>query len=203
MQKPQSHRKSTRLKNYDYTQPGMIFITVCTFNREPLFGVIKDQVMIPNQFGEIVSTVWMEIPNHFPNVEFDAFVVMPNHIHGIISIVESHPVGARPENEFNVGNTHPVGARHASPLPQNSSPQPTTSHPNGPKPGSLGAIVGSFKSAVSKQINLILHTPGNPVWQRNYYDHIIRTEKELEQIRAYIYFNPTNWETDQLQPSYK
>lgn len=179
------HRKSIRLKEYNYSQPGNYFITVCALTREAVFGVIRDQEMIRNKNGEIVVDCWQEIPSHFPHVETDAFVVMPDHIHGIITILDSteYIVGSR----HDVRMTHDVGARHASPLPE---------RPNRTKPGSLGAVIGSFKSAVSKRINQNLGTQGSSIWQRNYYEHIIRNDKDLNRIRLYIHNNPANWNED-------
>ncbi len=182
------HRRSIRLKGYDYTQPGAYFVTICTHNREPLFGRVVDGEMVLNAFGEIVWACWGEIPDHFPHVELDAFVVMPNHVHGIIWIVD-HPGATHAQN---VGATHAqnVGATHALPL----------QGPRGPVSGSLGAIVGSFKSAVTRRINELRGTPGARVWQRNYYEHIIRNERALNAIRRYIVENPLRWHLDRYNP---
>ena len=174
---PNRHRRrSIRLKEWDYTQPGAYFVTICSHTRAPLFGRVVDGDMVLNEYGEIVRACWREIPDHFPHVELDAFVVMPNHIHGIIVIVD-----------------HIVGATHASPLPENVPPR-------GPASGSLGAIVGSFKSTVTKRINIGRGTPGAPVWQRNYYEHIIRNDRALNAIRHYITENPLRWHLDRYNP---
>jgi len=173
-------RRSIRLKGYDYTRPGAYFVTVCTHRREMLFGEVVNGVMQLNAFGEIVWKCWDEIPTHFPNVELDAFIVMPNHVHGIIVIVADGM----------------VGATHASPLPD---PQ-YLSHPRGPAPQSLGAIVGSFKSAVTRRINHMRGTSGAPVWQRNYWEHVIRTERVLNAVRQYIHDNPPRWSFDRYNP---
>ena len=167
-------RKAIRLKGWDYRAPAGYFVTICTHDRVPLFGRVVDGEMVLNAFGEIVRACWQEIPEHFPHVELDAFVVMPNHVHAIISIVDS------------------VGATHASPLQRDT--------PRGPAPGSLGAIVGSFKSAVSRRINMLRNTPGAPVWQRNYYEHIIRTDRALNAIRRYIADTPLRWHLDRYNP---
>ncbi len=169
------YRKLIRLKDYDYSQPGAYFVTICTKDRECLFGEIVEGDLRLNQFGQLVSGIWNKITNHFPGVELDAFIAMPNHVHGILII------------------TNYVGARHASPLQI-----PKTSR--GPKPKSLSVIVGSYKSAVTKRINEIRGTPGKSVWQRNYYEHIIRTEEELNEIREYITDNPLKWELDEENP---
>jgi REP element-mobilizing transposase RayT len=167
------HRRSIRLKDYDYSRRGAYFVTVCTRNKQPLFGEIIDGVMHQNDVAEIARKYWLEIPNHFSNVTLDQFVIMPNHVHGIIVITDDM-----------------VGAKHASPLRSYK----TKIH--GAKPKSLGTIIASFKSATTKQINLLLKTPGNPHWQRNYYEHIIRNEQELNKIKRYIINNPPRWEYD-------
>ncbi len=163
-------RKSIRLKDYDYSQPGAYFITINVTNRKCLFGSIKNDEMIINKYGRIAQECWYNIPEHFIHVQLDAFIVMPNHIHGIILITG-------------------VEATHASPLHK-------IIPINGPKSNSLGAIVGSYKSAVTKRINEVRKTSGTGIWQRNYYEHIIRNETELNKIRDYILTNPLNWKKD-------
>jgi len=170
------HRRSIRLQHYDYTQPGAYFITLVTKDRLCLFGKIVDGDMVLSEFGKFASSCWDAIPEHFPFVEIDSFVVMPNHIHGIFVI-----------------NATSVGATHASPLRESSTH--SLPHPNGPPSGSVGAIIGSYRSAVSKRIHQIL--PDIQIWQRNYYERIIRNEKELDRIRQYILNNPLNWSKDQ------
>lgn len=159
------HRRSIRLKNYDYSQDGAYFITICTNNREcyfqkypPLKTIIKNQ--------------WENIPTHYPNVELDEYVIMPNHIHGIILVV--------------VGATLAVAQNHYR---AGARPAPT-----------IGDIIGSFKSlCVVKWLQYMnknnIHELGK-FWQRNYYEHIIRNEKELNNIREYIINNPLQWKID-------
>jgi len=125
--------------------------------------------------ASVIKDAWSALPGHFTNVGLDAFVVMPNHVHGVIWIR-----GA------------PVGARHASPL---------RDQPAGPEPGSLGAIVGSFKSAVSRELRLLGLHDSTPVWQRNYYERIIRNAAELNRIREYIVANPALWNFNHENPS--
>ena len=163
------HRRSIRLPEYDYTLPGAYFVTICTYKRAHLFGQVIDGGMQLSRYGQIAHACWEEIPAHFPHVELDAFVVMPNHIHGIIV----------------------VGARHAVPLQQ-----PQTEQFGKPVPGSVPTIVRSFKSAVTKRINAIRGTPGARVWQRNYWEHVIRHERALNAIRQYILANPIRWHLD-------
>ena len=182
-----NHRRSIRLKGYDYTRAGAYFVTICTKDRACLFGDVSDGVMRLNQMGQIVWQCWLAIPDHFPHVLLDEFVVMPNHVHGIIVIMATHIVGAR----------HAVGATHASPLQNDDTP----TRPRGPQRQSVASIVGSFKSAATKRINEQRGTPGAPVWQRNYYEHIIRDDESLNRIRQYIAENPLHWYLDRENPN--
>ena len=176
------HRKKLRIPNFDYSQPGAYFVTIVTQDRKTLFGQIVDGEMVTNDIGKMVEEVWIAIPNHFPNVELGKFVIMPNHIHGIISIT----AGATHAVPF-IGSDN-VGATHASPLPRVSK---------GPVPGSVAAIIGSFKSAASKKYRKSANNPGGNLWQRNYYEHIIRNEQDYQAIYDYILANPMNWEKDE------
>jgi REP element-mobilizing transposase RayT len=173
------HRRSIRLKGYDYSQAGGYYVTIVSLWRECLFGEVVDGGMRVNALGKIVQDCWEEIPVHFPNVVVDMFVVMPNHVHGIII----H------EKEFSVV----VGAQHAAPL---HAPQQGMT-PN-VRPGSLRAIVRSFKSAVTRRAGRELNSAN--IWQRNYYEHIIRDQADYERIAGYILANPVNWNDDEENP---
>jgi putative transposase len=156
-----------------------------------MFGDVVGGTEILNATGQVAATCWLEIPRHFPNVTLDDFIVMPDHLHGILAI---HEVG----DALDVGAQHRVGAQHAAPLPlrRQASGSGHTSGgaaPTGVIPGSLGAIVRSFKSATTRRINDIRRTPGGSVWQRNYYDRIIRDDHELYRARRYIRSNPARW----------
>jgi len=166
------HRKSIRLKNYYYSQSGAYFITICTLQRECLFGDIFEGKMKLSPGGEIAIRYWLEIPKRFDNVRLDESVIMPNHIHGIILI-------------FN------VGAIHELPLQNNLVIRRKMLIPK---------ILGYYKMNSAKQINILSGTPGIPFWQRNYYEHIIRNENELNKIREYIINNPSKWELDFENP---
>ena len=137
------HRRSIRLQGYDYTQPGAYFITICTHEREPLFGDVVGGEMHLNDAGRIAEQCWLDIPNHFPHVELDEFVIMPNHVHGILWIVDDVTVG--------------VGAKNFSPLP---SPPPSRGTSK-----TIGSVVRGFKIGVTRWFsqNTSLYT----VWQRN------------------------------------
>ncbi|NOX88910.1 MAG: transposase [Calditrichaeota bacterium] len=172
------HRRSIRLKGYDYSQPGSYFITICTQNREMLFGDVADGRMILNTIGKIIDYHWQRLPQHFKNIELDEYQIMPNHFHGIIRIV-----GAM-HSAWGIRTQRNNATENASPLP------------HGTKPGSLGAIMQNFQSITTRKINKIRKTPGVRIWQRNYWEHIIRNEQELNRIRQYIIENPLKWQDD-------
>ena len=182
--KPKPGRRSIRLAGYDYTLAGAYFVTICTWNKEILFGDVRGDEMRLNEFGRVVWDEWERTEVVRSKVSLDAFVVMPNHVHGIV-VIRDVGGGKTPTQHTS------VGAQRAATLPANL--------PN-VKPGSLGAIVRAFKSAVTRRINIMRHTPGAPVWQRNYYDRIIRDEVELNNIRLYIESNPGNWKQDEQYP---
>lgn len=163
-------RKSMRLKGYDYSKPGYYFVTVCTQNKKCLFGDIRNRQMVLNDAGRMIEKVWNALPEHYPHVELDAFVIMPNHVHGII-ILRPDPIV---EAGFKPASTK---KRHA--LPE---------------------IVRALKTFSARRINEICNTPGVKLWQRNYYEHIVRNENELNEIRKYIQENPLKWETDKENP---
>ena len=172
---PQKLRcRSIHLKEYDYAQPVGYFVTIVTYHRDLLLGEIVNEDMQLNGMGMIADECWRAIPEHFPNVELGAYVIMPNHVHGIIVINES------------------VGAQHAAPL------QTTQQKPN-VKPRSLGAIVRSYKSAVTRCIGREHNATG--IWQRNYYEHIIRDHQDWDRIHRYIEANPTLWAEDEENPN--
>jgi putative transposase len=170
-------KSSIRLLGYDYSQQGGYYVTLVTQNRECLFGKIKDEEMILNVIGQIVREEWFrsaEIREEIRLFE-DEFVVMPNHIHGIVWII---------------GDL--VGATGRSPL---------QSGPKGPAPKSLASLIGGYKASVTKRINLLRNTPGQAVWQRNYYDHIIRNKEDANRIYSYIQFNLYMWQDDEENPA--
>jgi len=173
-------RKSIRLQGYDYSQDGAYFITVCTHNRVPLFGEIVDGVMVLNTASQIVEKCWCAIPEHFPQVTLDEFVVMPNHVHGIIT------VGA---------NNHLP--QHYLPLPSDETPIQSNEPPRPLQHGTsrtIGSMVRGFKIGVTRWFRA--NTDIHAVWQRNYYEHIIRNEDAYLAIAEYIQTNPQRWETD-------
>ena len=175
------HRRSIRLKGYDYTQPGAYFVTICTYQRMHVFGEVVDGKMILNDTGKIAEGEWFKTAELRPYVKLhdDEFMVMPNHIHGIIWMDDN--VGALRRNA-------------QSRAEQRSAPTGTVA------PGSLGAVVRAYKSAVTYAVNNAQHQRGAALWQRNYYDHIIRNDHELNNIRWYILNNPLHWQLDRDNP---
>ncbi|HEX9728709.1 MAG TPA: transposase [Gemmatimonadales bacterium] len=181
-------RRSIRLSGYDYARPGAYFVTACTQNRTCLFGDVVAGEMRLNDVGQVATQCWLAIPDHFPNVTLDSFVIMPNHVHGIIWIVGA--VGA-------------VGAENFPPL--QPPPQPPLQPPR-PGPSTfrspsktVGSIIRGFKIGVTKWVRANTHL--RDVWQRNYYEHIIRDEAALRRIRRYIEHNPARWTEDSDNPA--
>lgn len=182
------HRRSVRLKDYDYSRVGAYFVTVCAWQRECLFGEVVDGAMRLNEYGRVVQACWDDLPDHYPHIELDTFAIMPNHIHGIIVLTDTQNVGA------------------GSPRPETDSPMETVPQEKGRgtlplQKHTFGQIMGYFKYQSTKHINKIRDNPGCPVWQRNYYEHVIRNEDELTRARQYIVNNPLKWELDEENPA--
>ena len=175
-------RNSIRLKAYDYSQPGAYFITICTHKRKCLFGDIYDRRMSLNGIGRIVENEWIRTASLRPNIELDFFVIMPNHIHGIIIIHKN--------------NGYKGGSQHASTNRKQGVDSSKFKSPS----KSIGAIVRGVKSAVTGRVNKFNGTLGKKLWQRNYWERVIRNEFELQHIREYIQNNPIAWESDELNP---
>ncbi|MDO8461378.1 MAG: transposase [Deltaproteobacteria bacterium] len=185
------HRQSIRLKNYDYSRLGAYFVTVCTWRREHLFGRVRDGIVELNEYGKIVADEWSRTSVIRAEIELDTFVVMPNHFHGIFIINNCRGTAPTCPIQKNmpkspVRNAGVVGM--SPPCPYEKFGKPVS--------GALGTIMGHFKSIVTKRINTIRQSPGTPVWQRNYHEHIIRDELELDRIRQYVANNPQNWDND-------
>ncbi|MCC6939336.1 MAG: hypothetical protein IT226_14040 [Flavobacteriales bacterium] len=209
------HRRSIRLKGYDYTRAGAYYITVCTHERAQFFGDVTDANMVPNAMGAVVQRCWNAIPEHMPMVVCDAFVVMPNHVHGIVVI--TNVVGAvnfrPPHGSASVDGS--VGAANSPPLrdpgpaddPVDTPPPDDPDRAGNCRPrqiaimpkNSLGHIMQTFKAAVSRQaVRDGLMPRGTPIWQRGYYERIIRDDAEHDRITRYIADNPRNWKGDRF-----
>ena len=182
------HRRSIRLKGYDYSQAGLYFITLCTQDSLHLFGKITSDEMVLNDAGKMIEKWWNELKNKFANIELDEFVIMPNHFHGIIQIINTNPVGA--------------DLRVCPDVQQRIYPDNAGDHEKGEHTGSpLHTMIQWFKTmSTNEYIRNVKNnrwTPFNKkLWQRNYYEHIIRNEKSYLHISEYIRTNPLKWLED-------
>jgi putative transposase len=177
------HRRTIRLPSWDYSWPWWYYITIVANGRAPILGDVVDGETRLSPSGEIVRKVWQAIPGRTKAIELDDWVIMPNHFHGIIIINENF-VGAIHESPQHTGIVKPS---HEEFVKQRRRMM-------------LSRIIGWFKMNSAKRINLLRGTPGAPLWQRNYYDHIIRNDADLHRIRTYIANNPLQWEIDEENP---
>jgi len=184
-------RNTLRLHNYDYSAAGAYFATICSYNRECLFGEIRDSRMVLNDAGRILNDVWDDLPNHYDHVLLDAFIIMPNHVHGIVILRD-------PVADAIVG----AGFVRAGFVRAGLKPAPThNTMKTEMKRHGLPEIVRGFKTFSSRRINEMRKTPGMKLWQRNYYEHVIRNDRSLAAIREYIVNNPRKWELDRENPN--
>ena len=159
-------RRSLRLKDYDYSQTGAYFITLCAKDRKCLLGSLVDGEISLSKYGLITAESWEWLSSAYPYISLDEWTIMPNHFHGIIVI-----------------NDHCRGGSRAAPTSEIKI-----------KP--LGQIIGAFKTVSTKQINIHRQMPKSPFWQRGFYEHVIRHEEALNRIRNYIATNPLRWQLD-------
>lgn len=219
------HRRSIRLKDYDYAAEGLYFITLVCHDRKHLFGEIIDGIMYPNEYGRIAEKHWLNTPNLRPNISLGPHIIMPNHIHGIISI----------DYQVSKGGPKPAPTENRE---EEDRGEPLSTSKGGPQPaptGSIGSIIRGYKAAVTKEINILRLEKGEwrtdddlyrskggqpstrgkgwpqpaptsnqrrdgppPVWQRNYYEHIIRDDRAYQNIANYILNNPAKWTVDRF-----
>ena len=163
---PKPRRRPIRLRYYDYRSTGLYFVTICTNHRRHLLGSISGGEVSLSQVGELAKACWESIPEHSPNTDLDLFVVMPNHLHALIAI------------------------------DSRAEPSESSRRPGELRPGSLGAVVGPFKAAVTRIGRADGIVGGDPVWQRGFWEHIVRGPEALERIRRYIVENPSRWAYD-------
>ena len=174
---PDRHRRrSIRLRQHDYSLGGSYFITICTHDRDCLFGDVVEGEMRLNPLGEIAREEWHGSAGLRPGLALDTFVVMPNHVHSIVTIIAADDVGAH-----------------------SNAPSRDTSFQRSPR--SVATFIGGFKGAVTRRVNALRDTTGSQVWQRNYYEHVIRDEDEFQRIRWYIEDNPRRWSEDEYNPN--
>ena len=200
-----------RLRGFNYAHPGAYFITVSTRNRICLLGDVIDDKMPLSEAGRLAQAVWEGLPTHYPHIRLDAWVVMPNHVHGIVMLTEAdpdpHPIRAGFKPAPAKTGTAANNARHGLPEIYNDpvragfkpAPAKTGTAANNARHG-LPEIVRAFKTFSARRINDVRGAVGTPVWQRNYYEHIIRDDEALNRIRQYIMDNPARWHEDPENP---
>ncbi len=200
---PERHdRQSIRLPEYDYRSPGAYFVTTCTADRKCLFGTVENGRMWLNEYGRIVVEEWHRTETVRDRVIVDTFVVMPNHTHGVIIITEppndtdSDSTDQSLSVSDDAGNTHGRGSSPMNPYHGEKSDRTF----GGAIAGSLSTIMRQFKSMVTKRINRLRDTSGADVWQRNFYERVVRDRDELDRIRRYIRRNPAQWHRDRNRP---
>ncbi len=218
-------RKNMRLRGYDYSCAGLYFITICVKNRACLFGQIQNKKMQLNEAGRMVETEWIKLSERFKNIRFHEYIVMPNHFHAILEIVV--PVGATLVVVHPIVDDHPIkkSTHDNTTILQTKNtgePEQTIGQPQGIAPTTtnnqnetgtqtkktLGDMVGAFESITT--VNYIHGARTNhwppfegKLWQRNYYDHIIRDEQSYQNISEYVFNNPAKWDEDQFNPANK
>lgn len=180
------HRRSIRLPDWDYRTHAFYFVTICTHNRENLFAA--------KPAAEIAAIRWPLIPKqpHAKGVIMDEWVIMPNHLHGLLLLPGPPSDGEKDGDREAIMPGLPFDMRYAAHHPPDSASGDRSKL----RPGSLGAIIGTYKSGVTRRINALRRTPGHQVWQRGYYEHIVRDHHELQRIQVYIRENPTRWAED-------
>ena len=176
-------RRSIRLQGYDYSQVGAYYITVCTRDRECLFGDVVNGQMKLNEAGKIIQSVWEGLPHFYEGIELNAFIIMPNHVHGVIVIWAQ------------------VGAIHEFPLSAIGKSLTIVERVSDRRRMLLAKLVGRFKMVTAKQINALRGSSGQPLWQRNYYEHVIHDGRSLNHIRQYIADNLVQWGFDRENPA--
>ena len=204
-----------RLREYDYSQDGAYALTICTDWRKQLFGRVRNGRMVLNSAGRAVEGVWNELPVHYPHVALDVFVVMPDHVHGIVVLVggdsaagsESGPalgsatVGSRPEEAgYKPAPTPdevPTGSRLEEagwkPAPTQDEARTQEGAPTKTRRHGVSEVVRGFKTYSGRRVNAVRGMPGTAVWQRGFYEHVVRNDEDLNRIREYIAGNPLRW----------
>lgn len=187
------NRRSIRLKGYDYSQSGLYFITICCHERNPRFGKIVNGEMVLNEIGSIAKEQWIKLAERFNNFELDIFQIMPDHIHVIVSLTVGATLAVDPDNKP-VGPDNKVVDGDLILQPQGWQPG---GQPQGlPQPPTIGSIIGAYKSIVSNETLKIFKSEKRSMgkfWQRNYYEHIIRSYESYINISNYIIDNPKRW----------
>ena len=170
------HRRSMRLAGWDYSAAGAYFVTVCSEDRAHLFGEIVDGKMRVNAVGAVVAETWLWLPSQYPYVTLDEWCLMPNHLHGVLILAGKGGSRTVTGDAAGDGTALAVHARR--------------------KP--LGRLIGAFKTVSTKHINQLRDTPARMVWQRNFWERVVRDDAEMDRIREYIGDNPARWGLDEL-----
>lgn len=171
------HRRSVRLREHDYAAGGTYFVTICTVDRACVFGEVVGDAMRTNAVGRIVEAAWVRTGVIRPEVEIDVFALMPNHLHGLVTILPQEPAAT-------VGAVGAMGGRG---IPERGR-------------RSLASIVAQFKASSTAAVNACRGTPGARLWQRGFYEHVVRDDRSFEAIAGYIVTNPERWQTDEYRP---
>jgi REP element-mobilizing transposase RayT len=183
------HRRSIRLKGYDYSRAGLYFVTISTYQGLALFGQIVKGEMRLNEAGMITENTWLDLVNHISNIELHEFIVMPNHFHGIIEIRNQFVrAGSKPALQFTQFPSDKLLSWRAGLEPARTEPVRTDKN--------LSEIVRQFKTFSARRINQSRNLSGTPVWHRNYHEHIIRNETAYLKIADYVETNPQRWQED-------
>lgn len=181
------HRRSVRLRGYDYADGGAYFITICVHGKECLFGQVVESEMGLNESGPIVQASWEALPSRFPSLILDVLQIMPNHLHGIFVIPGP---GLEPS----------LAAATGAPVIEPHPKTPGAGTASGTPAIAMGDVVGAFKSISTIEVNRFLRRIGRRLWQENFFEHIIRGVDSLEKIRDYIAYNPALWLQDPENP---
>ncbi len=169
---------SIRLGHWDYSCPGLYYVTICTKNMICCLSEIKNDKVYFSEIGKVVFKCWLEIPKHFNNIILDDWIIMPNHLHGIIGIEKDNDFDERRDTPWHVSTKRKFGYMQSK---------------------SLSSIINHFKGAVKRQCN---KKGLNFQWQSRYYEHIIRNEDDYGRIKEYIANNPINWDKDRNNPTF-
>ncbi|HEY5461978.1 MAG TPA: hypothetical protein VIJ95_01865 [Hanamia sp.] len=201
------HRRSIRLKGYDYSQSGLYFITICCQDMICRLGKIANGEMVLNELGTIAYNEWLKLPERFPNFELDLFQIMPNHIHGIVALVGAPLVGAQNDADYknDAGIQNDVDIQNDTGAQNDAGTQWAAADIKragaSPAPTTVGDIMGAYKSLVSNNCLEIYKSKNKMMGkflQRNYYEHIIRNEQSYKTISNYIIYNSSNWKDDKF-----
>ncbi len=201
---PSRRRRSLRLRSYDYSQAGAYFVSITVQKRLSLFGHVTGEQMRLNDAGRMIQEIWRKLPQRFPTIQMDQFVVMPNHLHGIILINDGPPTNSAPKHTSAIRVGVPlVGTQQQDARESMRTPTRCISTKSGRI--ALGDVIGAYKSLTTLEYTRGVRIQNWPsfhrrLWQRNYYEHVVRNDESLLRIREYILYNPARWAFDRENP---